>query len=548
MDLVAVTKLWNIVFAVIAAAATTYASQHYVHMLQLESYQGNMYVSWAKREANRDSISLLLAGAIPVMLRICWALFYYSMPYFADILWFVADAAYIAAIVYLGFISAKVKAKKPLAYTARVKRLFAMLFVLAAVFHYNLFLNMKVSDWGSIIFSNVLRYLPGLALVYFVLAAHVIMLPLENAIRRWYFNNAKKILKARDNVIKIGITGSYGKTSTKFILGNILSELSNTLVTPDSYNTPMGITRVIREKLLPEHEIFVAEMGARYKGDITQLCELVKPRFGIITSVGKQHLDTFGSFENVVSTKMELFHALPKSGAAFINGEIPECRRMFLSCNVENNFLYGFTGDDLYLKATDIQTGPDGCSFTLVKENGESVNCKTALLGRHNILNITGASSLALYLGLTLEKIAEAIAKLEPVEHRLQLIKGPVTVIDDAFNSNPEGSKAALEVLKDFKPAKLVVVTPGMIELGSEEAALNKEFGAYMADVADIAILIGHERVEPIKKGLTENGFNEANIVKVDSLDDAVKILPGYATPGSVVLFENDLPDNYKNA
>ena len=204
----------------------------------------------------------------------------------------------------------------------------------------------------------------------------------------------------------------------------------------------MGITRVVREQLKNEHQAFVAEMGARYKGDIAELCKLVQPKYGIITSVGKQHLDTFGSYETVIETKAELLNALPEDGAAFLNGDNPDCRRMYERLKLKNKFLFGLSGNGLYLKAEDIEVSSSGSTFTLVTDTGERVRCATQLLGKHNIGNITGAAALARYLGASLETIAIGIENLAPVEHRLQLVQGQngVTVIDDAFNANPSGT------------------------------------------------------------------------------------------------------------
>lgn len=542
------TGIWNSIFAVLAAAATSFAALRCIHMLQLESYQGNMYLKWLRRAGGQDLLLYLLSGGIALMLRIGWVFFYYSLPAAAVLLWYGADAAYIAAMLYIGLTNQRQPAKKPLNYTGRVKRLLVALFIVSGIFHMSLFLPFYLSSWGDVIKMNLLRYLPGILLPLFVLLVHMITLPIENSVKRWYFNDARRKLAARGEVIKIGITGSYGKTSTKFILGTILQERYNTLVTPSSYNTPMGVTRIIRERLTPAHEVFVAEMGARYKGDIAELCRLVGPRYGIITSVGKQHLDTFGSYESVLRTKSELLDALPQDGAAFLNGDNEGCRQMFLDCSLREKYLFGLEGDDLYMKASDIKVDSTGSAFTLTAADGETARCHTVLLGRHNIGNITGAAALAKYLGHTMKHIAAGIEKLQPVEHRLQLIQGHVTVIDDAFNANPAGTKAALEVLKSFAPARRIIVTPGMIELGAEEEALNEAFGRDIAGAADIAILVGKGRVEPIKRGLLQAGFAQDCIVQVHTLNDATAKLPLYTAPGSVVLFENDLPDNYDNA
>ena len=544
------TGIWNIIFAALAAIATAFAALHTIHMLQLESYQGNMYLKWIRRAGMQDCMLSFLLGGMAFLLHIAWVFFFYSQPMLAEFLWYGGDVAFIAAMLYIGFSNRKLPAKKPLAFTGRVKRLLGCLAVLASVFHMGLFLSYNISGWGGILGMNLVRYLPGLLLPFFVLLAHVIMLPVENSIKSWYYNDARKKLAARKDLIKIGITGSYGKTSTKFILGTILQEDWNTLVTPSSFNTPMGITRVVREKLMPEHQAFVAEMGARYRGDIAELCRLVQPKYGIITSVGKQHLDTFGSYETVIETKSELLYALPADGAAFLNGDNPDCRRMYERLPLNNKFLFGLSGNGLYLKAEDIEVSSAGSTFTLVTDTGERVRCATQLLGKHNIGNITGAAALARYLGASLESIAIGIENLTPVEHRLQLVQGQngITVIDDAFNANPSGTKAALEVLRSFAPARRIIVTPGMIELGGEEERFNEEFGRDIAQAADIAILVGRNRVAPIRRGLIDDGFMESCIIQVDTLTQATEKLPLYTEPGCVVLFENDLPDNYDKA
>lgn len=537
-------SVYNLVFAIVSTAAVLYASLKYLHMLQLESYQGRLYAKWMKKHLGGDMIPCLMLGFIAIALRSGWVFFYYSYYTLSDVLWYAGDAAYVLMMVFYGFVYAKKRAKKPLKFTGRAIRLLVVMTILSLLFAFELFSKFNINSWGGFLTMNIVRYLPGMLLPIFVLVSYLITYPIEECVKKWYFNDAKKKLAAREDVQKIGITGSYGKTSTKFILGTLLSEEKNTLVTPSSFNTPMGITRVIREQLLPEHEVFVAEMGARYKGDIKELCTLVAPKIGIITSVGKQHLETFGSIENVTATKAELLAALPDDGIALINGDNEICREMYESCALEKKYLFGIEGEGLFMRAGDIHSGSFGSHFTLYAADGKSMACTTTLLGRHNILNITGAAACAYCMGLTMEQIASSIQKLQPVEHRLQLIAGAVNVIDDAFNSNPEGARNALQTLKEF-PGRHIVVTPGMVELGSEEEQLNEEFGRQMADCADIAILVGKRQAEPMLRGLLDAGFDEGNVVRAKDLAEASEMLKQYTVGECAVLFENDLPDNY---
>jgi UDP-N-acetylmuramoyl-tripeptide--D-alanyl-D-alanine ligase len=262
--------------------------------------------------------------------------------------------------------------------------------------------------------------------------------------------------------------------------------------------------------------------------------------------VGPQHLETFGSLEAVANTKYELIESLPDNGHAFFPHDHGICDQLYHRTE-KNKDLFGFDDDvPLAMTAKEITVGEMGSTFTLVNSFGMQVTCHTALLGKHNIMNILGAASVAYELGLTLEEIARGIEKVKPVEHRLQIIPtgNGVTVIDDAFNASPMGTRAALDVLSQFNGRK-IIITPGLVELGEREEAENSAFGKAMAKVVDIAVLVGKKRAEQIKNGLMTEGFNKGNIYVVDSLEKASEVLATFSQAGDVVLFENDLPDNY---
>ena len=544
----AVLGIANWMALVCATIAVVLASLNYIHMLQLESYQGKMYLKWVGKRFFKEVVPFIMTGVVAALLRVCFAFFESNNALVANICMFASDVVYVAMLLFMALFSKKQAAKKPLVYTGRVIRLIiveaVIVFFFTAAFFYSYTpLEGHRFPWFQYLLPIVLRYLPGATVPLFIMLAYLITWPVEQLIKRGYYNDARSRLRGREGLIKIGITGSYGKTSTKYALGAILSQKYNVLFTPGSYNTTMGVTRVIREQLTCEHEVFIAEMGARYKGDIAELCDLVEPQYGIITSIGKQHLETFGSLEWVIRTKSELAEALPGTGVLVLNGDNQYCRNINNASHADTVF-FG-EGEDSFSRISDISVAPQGSSFTLTLD-GERIECTTKLLGRHNMMNIAAAAALAKKLGLTGSEIAAGIAKIEPVEHRLQLISGAngSMVIDDAFNANPEGAREAMEVLKLF-PGKKIVVTPGMVELGAEEDALNREFGREMAGAADVAILIGKSHVDPIREGLTEAGFDADSIVGADTLDDAAIKLQSYTTPGCVILFLNDLPDNY---
>ncbi len=448
--------------------------------------------------------------------------------------------------------------KKPLNYTARVKRLIAALaLVLLAAAAVGV--GVLALIWNAMAAQLVLQALVfALALcALYVLAtlllpqllalASLLVQPVEKAIQRRYFNEARDKLAGFTGLIKIGITGSYGKTSAKMILATILSEKYKTLATPASYNTPMGVTRVIRESLDETYEVFIGEMGARHRGDIAEMCELVRPQYGLITSIGPQHLETMFNIETIAKTKYELVEALPADGMAFLPGDNDICFGLYKQTS-KPKALFGMQqrGEALYMTARDIAHGPQGSTFRLVGPEGEEVQCTTKLLGEHNVQNILGCAAVARALGLTMEQIAAGIGKVQPVEHRLQLVptNNGVTVIDDAFNSNPAGARAALAVLKSF-PGRKIIVTPGLVELGDAEAQENRAFGQAMAAAVDVAILVARNAGD-MKAGLLEAGFPEGSVHAVGRLAEATAVLGRIGRPGDVVLFENDLPDHYE--
>jgi len=490
-----------------------------LHYFQLESYQLPGYFRSIRRNAHKALTPGAAMAAAGVLLKVL------GLP---SILSLIACAA-MAALLFAR--AKKEKAKKPFVVTERVKRLIAMH---AATAFVALALARMVSP--------VLMFLlPAFEAVLIALAA-VCAQPIEKSINQQFVDDAKKRLESNTKLIKIGITGSYGKTSTKFLLRDILSVKYHVLATPSSFNTTMGVTRVIREQLMPSHQVFIAEMGARHMGDIRELVDLVHPSIGLLTSVGPQHLDTFGTLERIKNTKYELIDGLPENGTAIFARDGAICEELYARCPLESKYMPG----DL-VAASDMECGPWGTRFVLTDtKTGESTQCQTRLLGEHSIANLLLCCTAARVLGMSLSEIAMGVARCQPVEHRLQLLDGGagVTIIDDAFNANPVGAQAALRVLKSF-PGRRIIVTPGMVELGGDEEAFNRKFGEQMAGSADVAFLVGKKHTQPIVEGLVCSGFPQENIHVVGSLEESTKLLHAMMKAGDVVLYENDLPDNY---
>ncbi len=528
--------LLNVLEVVLIAICCAVACRRDVHMLQLESYQLPGYRRWLSRNREymlKHDVAVAIAATVllwymPVLLSL---LIQFEETRSTAARWIVLGA-FAAAAAWQTISEARQPQKKPLVFTRRIIRLYIVLTLICLA--------------GSALLNllGVPAYLLYAVNPLTVMLAAKAAEPIENHINHGFFKAAQKRLNERPDLIKIGITGSYGKTSTKFALLEILSQKYRVLASPASFNTPMGLSRVINEQLRPEHQIFIAEMGARHKGDIKELCELVHPKYGMLTSVGPQHLETFGSIDNIASTKYELIDALPPDGEAFFSSDGGYVDRLFALCD-KPKYRTCVDGDrQCYMRASDVEMNQRGSQFTLTCETGETIRCRTKLLGSHNIKNITLAAGIAHRLGVSMEQIAMGVTKIQPVEHRLQLIRGALTVIDDAFNSNPSGCKEALQVLSGFS-GRRVIVTPGMVEQGEKESDLNYAFGTQMQGCVDTVILVGPKHAQPIFQGLKDSGFPMGSVHVVKNLDEATALLGSVAGAGDTVLFENDLPDNY---
>ena len=289
-------------------------------------------------------------------------------------------------------------------------------------------------------------------------------------------------------------------------------------------------------------------MGAKQPGDIKEICDLVHPQAAIITAVGEQHLETFKTIENVQRTKFELFDSLPSDGVAVINNDFAMIASR-PTANGPQTIRYAISdtiGCDVTAK--DIEYDRRGSSFTYVGPTGE-IRFRTPLVGQCNISNLLAAISLAIKLDVPVEKIKYAVETMEQVEHRLNMkhTPGGLTIIDDAFNSNPDGSRMALEVLANMTGGSRIIITPGMIELGDRQEELNNLFGQRIAKSADIAIVVGQYNRDAISEGIKAvESFNTDNLYIVNSFAEAQQLLLSLAKPGDTVLYENDLPDTFK--
>lgn len=424
--------------------------------------------------------------------------------------------------------------------TARVKRLIFTNVILLLLLCVGLYFVKNV----NIIYLCLFIY--DMLLNFVIMLSIIINKPVEKMVYLSYKTKAVNKLKAMNNLKVIGITGSYGKTSSKNILSDILNVKYNALPSPRNFNTPYGLIITVNNHLDKFDDILIAEMGAYKVGEIKELCDLVRPKYGILTKIGTAHIEIFGSQENIQKGKFELIESLPSDGIGVLNGddELQVNYKLKNDCKI---VWIGIDNKDVDVRATDIKTSNKGTTFNVIfKGDKKKYEFTTRLLGYNNIYNILASLALSKEFGLSVDQMKKAVLGARSVEHRLELRPaGNITYIDDSYNSNPVGSKMALEVLKDM-PGLRIVMTPGMVELGDKSYELNKKFGTYMKDSCDVVILVGEKITKPIRDGLKEVKFNDKNIYVVKSTKEAFNLVKSLSNgKESYCLIENDLPDIY---
>lgn len=517
-------------------------SYKFLQSLQQKNYILSDYFKWAHKKNNvfkSRVIMLVLLSSFAFMLFNCVFAFvendYFSL---------------LGLVFYLLFLffyvkgEQKMENKVPLKFTARVKRLIVTFSITSFIIFFGLILleNYIFYYFNDFFKTNrflVVTLLP-LLMPLLIFISGAINMPLEKKLHKKFVMKATGKLE-QSKCIKIGITGSFGKTSVKNFLADILSVKYKVVATPLSYNTPMGISKSV-EQITQDTQVFIAEMGARRVGDIKELCDIVKPTISVVNGIIGAHLLTFGNINNVIKTKNEL-PTYDSVEYAVFSSDNENTIKLFNESKKEKILAGASETGEVF--ASNIKVDKNGSHFK-INVHGESIYCETVLLGKHNISNICLAVAVANKLGLTLEEIKLGISQIKPVDHRLNLVRNDnITVIDDAYNSNVEGTKFALEVLGYFDGRK-IIVTPGMTELGLEETKENYDFGVRLAKVVDYAILVDGASANAIRNGMVfGGGFNPDNVKLVSNLVVAKEKLKDIILDGDVILFENDLTDKF---
>lgn len=352
---------------------------------------------------------------------------------------------------------------------------------------------------------------------------------------------SKKLARISPRVV--GITGSFGKTSTKVYLAHLVSTTFNTLASPASFNNRAGLARTVNESLAAGTEVLIAEMGTFGEGEIADLCSWMKPEISAITSIGPVHLERFGTEDQIVVAKSEITET-----ASVVVLNIDDHRLYDLSRKMEDlgKKVWRVSGNDIH---ADVAVKDDDEGNLVLYVCQHRVGTMPDIdISRSNL---AVSVAIALELGVSEETIAQLISSLPVAKNRLNVATAQtgVIVLDDTYNSNPAGSRLALRALERRKTPKnrSVVVTPGMIELGSKQFEENSYFGRAAAKISTDIVIVGYTNRKALLTGIQDANLENysPNIVLVDNRLDAVSWVRKNLSSGDIVLYENDLPDHF---
>jgi UDP-N-acetylmuramoyl-tripeptide--D-alanyl-D-alanine ligase len=524
---------WGIFFVLLASFGAFLFRRllRYLHIYQQEEYDGLRFFKWLIRTRSFDfwiSCLLILAGL---------AIYKLGLPRFLLALFLVP--LFIAAAMFEP--DPRKAAKKKLVMTNRAKRIFGIAFLLGLCAAY--FILRK----GSFLFWVLLvQFLPACLVL-----ANLLLKPYENAVQLRFKNEASAKL-ARIAPKIVGITGSFGKTSVKHILGHVLELNGPTLFTPGSVNTLMGIARVIRERMTSDCRTFIVEMGAYGKGSIRKLCAFTPPQYGVITALGAAHYERFKSLNAVAEAKFELAEAVLANGTGriIIHESVlaQDYARRFVAAH-RDRFIVCGAGAEADARMLEAKQTEAGIELSLLWKD-KTYDLFAPLFGLHHAGNIALAFVSAATFGVAPGRVIAALRTTPQIAHRLEVKPqaDDTLIIDDAYNANPIGFEAAVELLSALavkKGGRRILITPGLAELGAKHDEEHARLGALAAAHTDIALAVKPDRIPTFCEAY-KNAKGEDGLVLVENLAAAQDWLRLHARPKDIVLYENDLPDLYE--
>jgi UDP-N-acetylmuramoyl-tripeptide--D-alanyl-D-alanine ligase len=548
------SDLLTLIILIVWLGGTIVRMFRQTRFFQIEEYMNLRYLRWYLNDRQRWTQS---RTTIAVSAGMLFGIMTDSIPGALAIMPYVAAIVGAAIAVYP---PGEGEIKRKFNRTQRAVRLLVTMSLVALVLHaitYSLILAFAgESDRTRAILAALGSWAIFMLAPLWIVLANLINYPIESFMRRRFLKQAENVLaQVRPRII--GITGSYGKTTTKNYLRDILNGRYRTYATPKSYNTLMGISLAINNDLANDFsvEYFISEMGAYIEGEIERICKLTPPDISIVVDVGPQHLERFGTLENIATAKYEIIKNLPPTGLGVFNWDNPYVRAMYERSYPQNRIAVSrhanqqeiIEGGPRFI-ASDITETLQGLRFTITDmQTGDSAPFEVSLAGEHNITNLLLATAVAVHEGMPLRDVAMRARMLQPAESRLvrQSTANGITIINDSYSTNPVGSISALKVLSMYQTGKRLLITPGMVELGELHDQENEKLGVAATHYATDIILVGRKQTEPIKRGILKSGFPEERLLIVDTLSEAVQWYQTHLEAGDTVLFLNDLPDTY---
>ncbi len=512
------------IFALATFIFCFFRTKYLMLFFQQDEYRSNWFFKYILRRA------VLIDKKLTIFLLLIWV----ATLYIPLTIWAIIPLFILFVVDEDKFLKL---AKKKLVITNRVKRIMSVNMALVATIL--LFLVLKTPLASPAIIALILVQ----AMPFSLILANTILSPYEKNVQNKFKNEAIEKIKKLKPIV-IGITGSYGKTSTKHILAHILAGNLPVLFTPGSVNTEMGVTRIIREKLTEEHKFFVVEMGAYFKGSIKKLCDLTNPKHGIITSIGQAHYEHFKTQETIASAKFELGECVQQNkGILIVNTDQIESK--FLPKKMD--MIKVGSGNDIHV--SDIKETAEGLSFVFHTEDGKSHKVSAPVYGTHQVYNISLCIEMALKLGMSMKTIITTLKTLPQTKHRLEVLhrENGAIVIDDAYNSNITGFKSGLDLLQILNKKRKILLTPGMVELGVKHNEMHYDIGKYAGKKVDVAVVVRIDRIPTFKKGFLESASKNTSLIEAESFKEAQSWLEKNLQPDDVVLLENDLTDIYES-
>lgn len=486
-----------------------------VRILQLHHYQSDRQITYLlDKKYEYDELFYRYILHVPFLCILCFETY--------------QDIVLILFLIVYSLIYYKEnkKQKRSLVYTKRVIRLYMGIFLF-----YTLLLC--IADKKDCLIYMILFLMMLNKEVVFIV--NLLFVPMEHFIRNYYVKKAKHKLDANETLIKIGVVGSYGKTSTKNIVYELLKHDYLCVKSDASYNNLMGNTITILNKLKRMHMILIAEMGSDHVGEIGALMKFIKPQYVVITSIGNQHLNTFGTQNNIVKEKMSPLSYLKEKDYAILNID-----NTYIYQNqhlgVCKKITYGECEEAEY-RIKNIQLDEEGSSFTLEVQE-ESYIFKISLLGYYNVFNVVAALVVAHLLGVSFPLLQECCMHLKPIEHRLYSIrKNKYVLIDNAYNSNVYSFKNSMRILHNSNKYK-ILITPGLIDL-KEDDRTNEMLMEYVVEVCDEVVLVGKRNRQAMLTGLHRYLYTSYKCV--DTMEEALEYVDKIDQKDYVVLIENDI-------